>query len=119
MGGVLIFDAWYGPGVLTDHPTERIKRVEWNGCDITRKASPDMHPNENIVDVRYDFLITDKEGKKLADFTEEHHMRYFFKPEMEDYLSQAGFNLLDCIDCSSRKEPNFDSWTSFFIARVK
>ena len=117
IGGVLLFDVWYGPGVLTDRPSKRIKEVEWNDHRIVRTATPAMHPNENIVDVRYDFKITGDSNTDVEELTEEHHMRYYFKPEMEEYMKQTGLKMLDCIDCNGLGEPGFGSWTAYFIAK--
>ncbi len=118
-GGLLLFDVWYGPGVLTDRPSKRIKEVLLGNRHLKRIATPRMHPNENIVDVKYDFIINNEINEKIADFTEEHHMRYFFKPEMEEYLHSSGFKLIDCIDCKACNKPTFGSWTCFFIARYE
>ena len=115
-GGILLFDVWYGPGVLTDRPTERVKTVEWKGYNIVRKATPKINPNENIVDVRYDFTI--KDSKNTKKMTETHHMRYYFKPEMQEYLTQSEFEIIDCLDCNMCNILNFNSWTCYFIARA-
>lgn len=109
---------WYGPGVLTDRPESRVKNVEFEGIKVIRRATPTMHPNENVVDVRYDFTIEEDAQKGTKELTEEHHMRYYFKPEMEEYLNEAGFELLDILDCKTLEETNFNSWTCFFVAHL-
>ena len=119
LGGLLIFDVWYGPGVLTDRPSIRKKEVRIGSQLITRTATPTMHPNDNIVDVRYDFWIRGDLEDEIERFTEEHHMRYFFKPEMEEYLRQAGLEMVGCLDCNSFEAPGFDSWTCYFVAKAK
>jgi SAM-dependent methyltransferase len=53
-GGVFLFDCWYGPGVLSDRPTTRIKRLENSKISMVRIAEPIMIPNENLVDVNYE-----------------------------------------------------------------
>ena len=45
-------------------------------------------------------------------------MRYFFRPELEYYLNDAGFELLTNIDCRTLGDTNYDSWTSYFVARA-
>ena len=42
--GVFIFDFWYGPGVLTDPPVVRLKRLENEEIEVLRIAEPVMHP---------------------------------------------------------------------------
>jgi SAM-dependent methyltransferase len=58
-GGIFIFDVWYGPAVLTEHPEVRIKRMADEKTEITRLAEPVLHPNENRVDVHYHVFVTD------------------------------------------------------------
>ena len=45
-------------------------------------------------------------------------MRYFFRPELEYYLKQTGFELIDHVDCSTLGETDFTSWTSYFVAKA-
>ena len=115
-GGMFIFDVWYGPGVLRDLPTVRIKNVEDANYDVMRIADPIMHPNENIVDVCYEVLVADKKTSVLRKINEIHKMRYFFYPEIKLLLENTGFELMACYDCNTLSTPDFNSWTVYFIA---
>lgn len=117
-GGVLLFDAWYGPGVLRDIPVVRVKEAEDEDNRLVRIARPVMHDKKNVVDVCYEVFVMDKQSGKTKTIHEIHRMRYFFRPEMEWYLQEAGFMLLDNLDCGTLGETGFDSWTSYFIARA-
>lgn len=114
-GGLFVFDAWYGPGVLSDRPSVRVKRVEDRENFFVRIAEPVMYPNENIVSVHYDVNVINKLDGKIKQISETHNMRYFFKPEIEELLIQNGLKLLECIDCNTLKTPDFNSWTVYFI----
>ena len=116
--GLFLFDSWYGPGVLTDKPSVRVKKAFMDGKELVRIAKPTMHESENIVDVNYEVIIIDGNNKEIDRITEVHSMRYFFKPEIENYLNIAGFELLDCLDCRSLGQTSFDSWTAYFVARA-
>ena len=116
MGGLFIFDAWYGPGVLTDKPSVRVKRAEDQDNFLVRIAEPLMYPNENVVAVQYDINIINKESGKVTQIKETHNMRYFFKPEIEELLQKNGLKLTACLDCNTLKMPDFTSWTVYFIA---
>ena len=116
-GGVFVFDAWYGPGVLSEKPSVRVKRVEDPDNLFVRIAEPVMYPNENIVEVKYDVSIINKHDGKLKKINETHKMRYFFKPEIEELLRKNGLKLIDCLDCSTLKIPDFNSWTVYFVAK--
>lgn len=116
-GGVLVFDIWYGPGVIRDLPSVRYRELEDEKYTFQRVATPDLFPNENSVDVNYHISVIDKENNTVQKIEEKHQMRYFFKPEIEEYLNQAGFELLECVDCNTYSTPDFNSWTAYFICR--
>ena len=118
VGGIFLFDVWYGPGVLSDPPALRVKKVEEEEFRLWRIARPEIHANTNIVDVNYEMLVTDKKTNSLHTIEESHHMRYFFKPELEQFLQIAGFELIDCADCNTLKVPDFNSWTAYFVAKA-
>lgn len=117
--GIFLFDVWYGPGVLSDRPSVRVKEAEDGENRLIRIARPVMHAKENVVDVCYEALIINKATGITKCITEVHSMRYFFTPELERLLSEAGFELLENIDCVSEREADYNSWTSYFIARAK
>lgn len=117
-GGLFLFDVWYGPGVLSEKPCVRIKEVEDNKYKLIRIARPIMHDKSNVVDVCYEVLVIDKESNETKTIDEVHHMRYFFRPELEFYLKEAGFELIDNLDCATLGETSYDSWTSYFVARA-
>lgn len=116
--GYFLFDVWYGPGVLSDKPCVRVREIEDEENRLIRIARPAMHDKENIVDVNYEVLVIDKQDSKVQMINEVHKMRYFFKPELEFLLKEAGFELLENIDCQTLGETDFNSWTSYFIARA-
>lgn len=117
-GGLFLFDVWYGPGVLSDKPVVRVKEIEDEKNRLVRVARPVMHDKENVVDVCYEVFVIDKETGFVRTINEVHHMRYFFRPEFEILLEQAGFRLIDNIDCQTLGETDYDSWTSYFIAQA-
>ncbi len=116
--GVFLFDVWYGPGVLSDMPSVRVKEVEDNERKLIRIATPTMNDKRNLVNVCYDVLIIDKKTSEVQTLHEVHNMRYFFRPELELMLHETGFELIDNLDCNNLGETDFHSWTSYFIARA-
>ena len=115
--GCFLFDVWYGPGVLSDRPCVRVKEIEDNENQLIRIARPVMHDKENVVDVNYEVLIMNKKTGQVQTINEVHKMRYYIRPELELLLRDAGFQLLDNIDCRTLGETDYDSWTSYFIAK--
>lgn len=117
-GGIFIFDTWYGPGVLSDKPVLRIREAEDEENRLVRIAKPIMHDKENTVDVCYEVFVVNKETDKVRIIKELHSMRYFFKPELKFLLHNAGFELVDHLDCTTLGETDYTSWTTFFIAKA-
>jgi len=117
-GGIFLFDIWYGPGVLNDKPSVRVKEVEDDSYRLMRIAKPIMHDKTNIVDVCYQVLIINKESNESKIINEKHSMRYFFRPELEFFLQETGFKLLDNLDCMTLEETDYNSWTSYFAAKA-
>ncbi len=117
-GGLLLFDAWYGPGVLTEPPEVRIKEVEDANNRLVRLCRPVIYDKKNTVDVNYEILVLDNESKSVSSIKETHRMRYFFYPEMEEYLCEEGFKLIKNMDCGALGETSFSSWTCYFVAEA-
>lgn len=108
--GIFIFDFWYGPAVLTDLPTVRIKRLENENIKVTRIAEPYLNAQKNIVDVNYYLFIEDKKNKSIIETKEIHRMRYFFDTELELILEKLGFKILCKYEWMTNKNPDFNSW---------
>lgn len=117
-GGIFLFDVWYGPGVLSDKPVVRVKEIEDKENRLVRIARPVMHDKKNVVDVCYEVLVIQKQTGETRTINEVHNMRYFFRPEIEYLLCEAGFELIDNLDCNTLDETDFDSWTSYFVAKA-
>ena len=117
-GGIFIFDCWYGPTVLTDRPTIRVKQIEDENIKVTRTATPEMFPNKNLVNVNYNILVTDKKTKRTEKMKETHVMRYLFQPEIEMFLKNSGFELLSSQEWLSGKTLGFDTWSACFVAKL-
>jgi SAM-dependent methyltransferase len=115
--GIFIFDAWYGPAVLTDKPVVRVKRLEDDLIKVVRIAEPKLHPNENIVDVNYTTLIENKDSGKTETIKEKHRMRYLFRPEIEICLKQEGLTILHSEEWMSKKGPDCSTWGVVFICK--
>lgn len=115
--GVAVFDFWYGPSVLTDRPTTRIKRFEDDLLSMTRLAESTLSPNENLVRVHYEILIKDKATRRLDTLEETHVMRYLFYPELEELLGQAGLRVITACEWLKPDVPlSFESWNGMLVA---
>ncbi len=114
-GGVFIFDVWYGPAVLSDRPTVRVKRLENEHIRVTRIAEPVLHPNQNCVDVNYQILIRDQQTGAVEELQETHRMRYLFQPEIQFFAQQLGMKVRACRQWMSEQVPGFETWGVYFV----
>ncbi|MBA4369739.1 MAG: SAM-dependent methyltransferase [Desulfobacterium sp.] len=117
--GIFIFDCWYGPGVLSDPPTTRVKELENERIILTRIAEPILHPDENLVDVCYHLFVRDKKTQNVEEIRENHIMRYLFKPEIEMIFDSFGFEMISFSAFMRDSLPAPGNWDVCFIGRKK
>jgi SAM-dependent methyltransferase len=92
-GGIVLFDVWYGPAVLTNKPSERLKVIPTAEGKVLRVASGELNTATHICKVQY-HLWKIENDKVVAEITEEHSMRFFFNQELALFLQQSGFELI-------------------------
>jgi SAM-dependent methyltransferase len=117
-GGIFIFDVWYGPAVLTERPTVRVKRLEDEEIVVTRIAEPIIYPNENLVNVNYQVFIRDKSNNTVEELQETHQMRYLFQPEVNLLLNEFSLKVIDCSEWMTEYEAGFNTWGVYFVAQI-
>jgi len=116
-GGIMIFDCWYGPGVLFDPPEIRSRNIDIDGRQITRIAEPKIKEGENIVEVKYTLTDSNQSYNEGIKIIEHHNMRYFFKTELEKFLEDNGFQLLEILEWMSGNVVSNHTWSALIIAR--
>jgi SAM-dependent methyltransferase len=116
-GGLFIFDFWYGPSVLWLRPGVRVKRFSGSGMEVTRTANPVLHDQTNVVDVNYSVLVQADGELRAEEIRETHRMRYFFLPELAQFLRKTSFELLHAEEWITRRPPSVDTWGVCVVAR--
>lgn len=116
--GLFLFDAWYGPAVLSDPPTVRVKRLEDDMIHVTRLAEPELHPNDNLVHVNYHIFIKDKIHEAYQELHETHTMRYLFVPETEQFFHHSNMQFIRAREWMTDREPGRDTWGVYFLGRA-
>lgn len=109
-GGLFLFDIWYGPAVLSQRPTVRVKRMRNDRIAVTRTAEPTLHANTNIVDVHYEVFATDLATGRIDRLEEDHSMRYFFLPELTAIGRAAGLSIEHAEEWLTGHEPSTETW---------
>jgi len=118
LGGLFVFDVWFGPTVLTERPEVRIQEFQQKGARIIRMATPELDPINQIVSVKYNILKIN--GKKVIVETEEvHKMRFFFIQELKLFLEKTGFKIIKiCPFMNANREPQEGDWNISVVAKA-
>lgn len=116
-GGVFLFDAWWGPAVLSDRPRHVSKSVADERVEVLRRTRPVMQISDNVVDVHFEVDIRARDGR--SERVEElHRMRYLFGPELRLMLADSGFELERAEAWMSGAPLDDRSWYACFLARA-
>lgn len=117
--GLFFCDFWYGPAVLSEKPSDRVKIFNIDGRKIVRAVNTSLDVNQSRADVKIE-LLTVEPDKSLKESVEVHSMRYFFESELNTLFEVAGFEVLKFGDfLNSEAQPTINSWNAFLVARVK
>lgn len=116
-GGVFVFDFWYGPAVLTERPSVRVKHVADESLEVVRTSRPVLLPNENVVEVHFENQIHVLASAERFEEREIHRMRYLFLPEIDGWLRAARLERCGAYRWMSREGLGFDSWYGVVVAR--
>jgi SAM-dependent methyltransferase len=118
VGGLFAFDVWYGPAVLSERPSERVKVIEIGDRRIIRVASGSLDERNQLCTVDYR-LWTLEEDRLVDEVTESHAMRFFFPLELELFLDRADFSLLKLMAFpDTTAEPDQSTWNVLALARA-
>jgi len=115
-GGLLIFDFWYGPAVLTLLPQVREYRYEFDNIKITRTANPFLNTRNNLVEVEYMIHVIDSLTGDNECIIEKHQIRYFSLPEISLFLKMGHFTLLSDSESFTNENLSSSTWSATVCA---
>lgn len=92
-GGLFIFDFWNGNAVLSDYSPVRVKRGREAGRLVQRISQTVLDRLSHVATINFEFMLIE-DGCVKREFSEVHHVRYFFPQEMMDLLAESGFEVL-------------------------
>jgi SAM-dependent methyltransferase len=117
-GGLLLFDIWYGPAVLRERPSDRVKVIPTKTGKILRVASGELDVAHHTCDVRFR-LWKLAEGQVVTEIEETHRMRYFFPLELSLFLSCSGFHLIRLgAFADFDRDPDESTWSAMVVAQA-
>jgi SAM-dependent methyltransferase len=90
LGGLLIFDVWYGPAVLHERPSQRVKIIPTPAGHILRVASGELDISRHLCTVKHDVWSFERD-RSVSKTDEVHAVRYFFPQELRLFLQCTGF----------------------------
>jgi SAM-dependent methyltransferase len=115
--GTLMFDYWYLPAVLLQKPSNRILEVENDRLKVFRVSDTTLNAETNSVLVEFKIFVEDKLAGAITPIKERHEMRYFSLPEIENFATLTGFELLQSNEFLSDSRPSSNSWGVCSILR--
>ena len=111
-----MFDAWFGPAVLTEKPSDRYKILEQENRRVIRFASPLLDVLKHTVQVNYKVMQLDND-RVLDEVSESHLMRFLFPQEINHYLEEAGFRTVKlCPFMELEREATERDWSVAVVA---
>lgn len=118
VGGILVFDVWYGPAVLAQHPGDRLRIIRNEQGTFLRAASGEMDSYRQTCTVKF-HLWEIHDHKLVAETEESHVVRFFFPQELELFLAMTGFKLhrLGAFPEITR-DPNLGTWNVMVLAEA-
>lgn len=117
-GALFACDFWYGPSVLSDRPTDRVRIVATPTTEVVRTTQTELDIAKHTADVTFRLLELDGD-RIVSRTTETHRMRYFFPQEFALLLSISGFELLNISAFPTLDGKLTDeTWNAFVVARA-
>jgi SAM-dependent methyltransferase len=116
-GGLFYFDAWFGPAVLTEKPSDRYKIVKSDDEQIIRFVQSNMSIENQTVDVKYKILQVSN-NRILNEVDEIHTMRFFFPQEIIYYLKSVGFDTVSIFPFLNIDRPLSEKDWSFAVVAL-
>jgi len=116
-GGLFIFDFWNGNAVLHGYSPVRVKDVRVDRRRLLRTSETRLDPVRQTAHVHYTVVILE-DGKVVTEFTEDHHLRYYFPQEMVDLLEGHGLEVVQrCPFLEPEAEITPREWNLTYVAR--
>lgn len=116
--GLLIFDFWYGPGVIHLRPEKRWKEYLDGNRYLLRFTEPRLDLDNCLVDVTHQIVMYG-EDQQYKRFHDTHRMRFFFKHEIQLFLEYHGFKILKFGTWNDLEtSPTIEDWSALVVSQL-
>jgi SAM-dependent methyltransferase len=113
-----VLDYWYAPAVLAIRPSVRLLVKQADGYEIARTAIPSLDPARCLNVTKY-YCTIRRNGTIEDEFTEIHPVRFFFRKELDRFLSESGFTPIAHLAFLKRRQPpGRRTWSALCVARA-
>ena len=92
-GGLFVFDFWNGNAVLDGYSPVRVKEIHDGDRRLLRTSETTLDRIRQTARVHFHVVLSDG-NRIVADFEEDHDLRYCFPQEMVDFLELHGFEVV-------------------------
>lgn len=117
-GGLFVCDVWYGPAVLAQRPSDRVKVIHTAEGKVIRAASGTLDTYRHLCQVRY-HLWRLRDGRAVCETEESHQVRCFFPQELAVFMAQARLDLVAmCAFGDVTRAPSEDTWNVLVIGKA-
>jgi SAM-dependent methyltransferase len=117
-GAALVFDVWYGPGVLAERPGPRRRTVATPTGKIVRCAESQLDERRHLCKVQYR-VERWSGGTLVGSASEQHLLRFFFPEEFSRLASDCGFVCAAIRDFQQWHQPaNENTWHAIGVFRA-
>jgi len=115
--GLLLFDCWYGPAVMHQRPSDRMKTAETPDGPVRRKARSSLDVSGRRIRIAFD--VERGVAGAVERSRETHEVRFFFEEDIERFLSASGFGLVRMgVMPEFDRGPDESTWNVLVCARA-
>ena len=116
LGGALVL--WMGGNAVLDgYSPVRVKDVRVDRRRLLRTSETRLDPVAQTAHVHYTVMILE-DGKVVTEFSEDHHLRYYFPQEMVDLLESHGLEVVQrCPFLEPEAEITPREWNLTYVTR--
>src|SRR5207248_11286744 len=114
-----LFDYWNGVEALRNYSPLRVRERALGSDRVLRVSRSTIDPLANLIKVSFDVMLFESD-RLVTRFIEDHSMRYFFPREMDELLTECGYEVVHrCPFLQSEAPLSAGDWNVGMVARAR